>query len=182
MVTRSSYRTLMTREPAKRLPEAIIHGRDLLNELSTEKIITLRNSNRNWSENGINCFPFDGKISYSRENLEFRLEITVGRIFDVSGVEILETLPLPVNYFFSLDPVPVFTVSESIAVTPNSTKSEIWSFLQITLAKTLMATHTFLVSDTFEQECRARIATGNFPNSQSAWDYFDLAKKILSNL
>lgn len=169
----------MTREPAKRIPESILHGRDLLNELSIEASITLQKKNLNWSENNFNCFPFDGRITYSRASSEFEVDVTVGRIFDTAGVEALANLPIPVNYFYTLDPIPVFSIRESFLVSRTTTKIEMWNFLQLTLVKTLMATHTLLVTDSFEDSCKQRISSWDFPPAQSAWDYYGIAEQIL---
>ena len=169
----------MTREPAKRIPESILHGRDLLNELATEGLITFQKTNPNWSENNFNCFPFDAQIKYSKQNSEFEVEITVGRVFDTSAVEILADLPIPVNFAYSLDPIPVFSVKDTLTVGIATTKIEMWNFLQLAVVKTLMATHTLLVTDSFESECKQRISNWDFPSAHSAWDYYGIAEQML---
>lgn len=169
----------MTREPAKKLPQSIIHGRDLINELAQDGLITLQTSNQFWSAVRVNSFPFDLNLSFERDSQTFLAEVIVGRLFDTSGTESLINLPIPINYKYSVDVLPVFSVEETYGVTESTNKTEMWNFLHLTVVKTLMATHTLLVTDSFDNECKQRIEAWGFPRSQEIWDYYAIGEAVL---
>lgn len=171
----------MRKEPAKKLPLAILQGRDLVNQLATEGFIKLLDANPYWSKANLKCFPFDSIVTFNRETSEFQLEIVVGRVFDTSGMDILNTLPIPVNYSYSLDPIPTLSLTERITVDTSTDKSEMWNFIKLAVVKTLMSTHALLVTDSFDGGCKKRIEGWNFPNAQSPWDYYAIAEEILKD-
>jgi hypothetical protein len=167
--------------PPKRIPEGIINARALVNELAKDYVIIISDKNPYWQETEISCRPFTGKISYSIEYLELNFEISVGRVFDSSaGEEIIEDLPVPVNYEFSLEPEPKFTIVGNLAVTPNTQKNEVWQFILNNTIIALMATQALMVTDSFTKDSASLLAEGPFPRANSVWDFGGLARKVLN--
>ncbi len=172
----------MTREPARPIPKGIVNARQLINELAAESTISISASNPFWTETELLSKPFISRISYSKENIEIQIDVTIGRVFDSSAAnEINEMLPIPINVDFSLEPQPLVTVSESMAVTPNTKKSEVSSFVTGVIYKSLMIVQTLLVTDGFVKEDKERWIHSNFPPAQSLWDFSGLSSQVLAN-
>jgi hypothetical protein len=170
----------MSREAAKPIPKGIVNARALVNELAGEARIRIEAINPYWNETEIYCSPFRGKISYSRENIELLFEITVGRVFDSSvGQEVIEDLPFPVNYTYSLEPEPLLQIFGELAVTPNTEKFEVSKFLENTVILALMATQALIVTDSFTKESRENLDQTPLPKANSLWDFGGLAEEIL---
>jgi hypothetical protein len=172
----------MTREPARQIPKGIVKARQLINELAAESELAITASNPYWTETQIISNPFITNLSYDRENIEIQIDITVGRIFDTSAAnELNSMLPIPINIQFSLDPQPILFVSESLAVTPETTKIEIRNFLNTSFIKSLMVVQTLLVTDGFVTEEKIRWENFSIPKAQSLWDFGSLTLQILSS-
>jgi hypothetical protein len=170
----------MSREAAQPIPKGIVNARGLVNELAGEARIRIEASNPYWQETKILCSPFNGKISYSRENIELLFEITVGRVFDSSvGQEIIEDLPFPVNYTYSLEPEPLLRIFGELAVTPDTKKFEVSNFLKNTTILALVATQSLLVTDSFTKETKESLSKGTLPKANSLWNFGGLAEEIL---
>ena len=171
----------MTRVPAQPIPKGIVNARGLVNQLASDATIRIKATNPFWQETEILCSPFSGKISYSKENIELLFEITVGRVFDSSaGQEIIEELPFPVNYSYSLEPEPLLQIFGELAVTPNTKKAEISNFLQNTTMLALVSTQALMVTDSFTKESMESLTDGKLPKANSLWDFGGLAGEILS--
>ena len=171
----------MTREAAKPIPKGIINARQLINELAAEEAISISATNPFWTDTELISKPFTSKISYSRENIEIQIEITIGRVFDSSAAEELnDMLPIPINVGFSLEPHPLVVISESMAVTPETKKHELSSFITGTIFKSLMIVQTLLVTDGFVNEDKTRWANSDLPPAQSLWDFSDLTSQVLA--
>jgi len=170
----------MTRVPAQPIPKGIVNARGLVNELAGEAKIQIKATNPFWQETEILCSPFTGKISYSKENIELLFEITVGRVFDSSaGQEIIEELPFPVNYSYSLEPEPLLQVFGEMAVTPDTKKFEIFNFLKETTMLALVSTQVLMVTDSFTKDTMSCLTDGKLPKANSLWDFGGLAEEIL---
>jgi hypothetical protein len=170
----------MSREAAQPIPKGIVNARGLVNELASEARIKIEATNPYWQETGILCSPFKGKITYSRENIELLFRITVGRVFDsIVGQEVIEELPFPVNYSYSLEPEPLLEIFGELAVTPDTKKFEVVNFLSNTVILALMATQALMVTDSFTQETTKILSAEKLPKANSLWDFGGLAEKIL---
>ena len=170
----------MSREAAQPIPKGIVNARGLVNELAGEARIRIEATNPYWQETGILCSPFIGKISYSRENIELLFEITIGRVFDSSaGQEIIEDLPFPVNYSYSVEPEPLLQIYGELAVTPETRKPEVSNFIKNTTIIALMATQALIVTDSFTKETQKNFSDGTLPKANSLWDFGGLAEEIL---
>jgi hypothetical protein len=170
----------MTRVPAQAIPKGIVNARGLVNELAGDTTIRIQATNPFWQEAVILCSPFTGKISYSKENIELIFEITIGRVFDSSaGQEIIEELPFPVNYSYSLEPEPLLKIFGEMAVTPNTKKSEVSNFLKNTTMLALVSTQALMVTDSFTKETMKSLTDAKLPKANSLWDFGGLAEKIL---
>jgi len=172
----------MTREPARPIPKGIINARQLVNELAAEEVFSITATNPFWTETQLASNLLITQLSYSRENIEIKLDVTVGRIFDTSaGDELNEMLPIPINLGFSLEPQPLLVVSESLAVTPDTKKHEVSSFISASIMKSLMVVQTLLVTDGFTNEEKVRWENSFLPVAQSVWDFSSLSAQVLTN-
>ena len=170
----------MTREAAQPIPKGIVNARGLINELAGEARIRIEATNPYWQETGIFCSPFSGEITYSKENVELLFRITIGRVFDSSiGQEVVEELPFPVNYSYSLEPEPLLEIFGELAVTPDTKKSEVINFLSNTVMQALMATQALMVTDSFTQETTKMLSAEKLPKANSLWDFGGLVEEIL---
>ena len=170
----------MSREAAQPIPKGIVNARGLVNELAGEAKVRIEATNPYWQETGIECNPFKGKLSYSKENIELLFEITVGRVFDSSvGQEIIEDLPFPVNYSYSLEPEPLLQIFGELAVTPDTKKFEVLNFLKNTTILALISTQALIVTDSFTKESMKSLSEGKLPKANSLWDFGSLAEEIL---
>ena len=171
----------MSREPARPIPKGIVNARQLINDLSSDSEISISATNQFWSETELVLKPFDALISYSKENIEIQLNVTVGRIFDTSAADELNLmLPIPINISYSLEPQPLLQVSESLAVTPETKRSEIKNFITDCIMKSLMIVQTLLVTDGFVSEDKARWEKSIVPKANSLWDFSILTEQILN--
>lgn len=170
----------MSREAAQPIPKGIVKARGLVNELAAEGRIRIDATNPYWQETWVSCKPFKGKISYSKQNIELLFEITVGKVFDSSaGREIIEDLPIPINYNYSLEPEPLLQIFSELAVTPETRKTEVSNFLQNTTIQSLIATQALLVTDSFTRETKENLGQGLLPKANSLWDFGGLSEMIL---
>ena len=170
----------MSREPAHPIPKGIVNARNLVNELAGEARIRIEATNPYWQETGILCSPFAGKIHYAKENIELLFELTLGRVFDSSvGEEIIEDLPFPVSYSYSLEPEPLLQIFGELPVTPATKKFEVFNFLKNTTILALMATQALIVTDSFTKESMESLSEGKLPKANGMWDFGGLAEEIL---
>lgn len=170
----------MSREAAQAIPKGIVNARGLINELAGDARIRIGTTNPFWKETSISCSPFIGAITCSKENVEILFRITVGRVFDSSvGQEVIEDLPFPVNYSYSLEPEPLLEIFGEMAVTPNTKKPEVVNFLSNTLMQALMATQALMVTDSFTQETTKILSAEKLPKANSLWDFGGLVEEIL---
>ena len=170
----------MTREAAQPIPKGIVNARGLINELARDARIRIEATNPYWQKTGIFCSPFIGEISYSIKNIELLFRITVGRVFDSSvGQEVIEELPFPVNYSYSLEPEPLLEIFGELAVTPDTKKSEVINFLSNTVMQALIATQALMVTDSFTKETTKNLTAEKLPKANSLWDFGGLAEEIL---
>jgi hypothetical protein len=170
----------VSREAAQAIPKGIVNARGLVNELAGDAKIRIEATNPYWQKTGISCSPFKGEITYSKENIELLFRITVGRVFDSSvGQEVIEELPFPVNYSYSLEPEPLLEIFGELAVTPDTKKFEIISFLSNTVMLALVATQALMVTDSFTQETTKILSAEKLPKPNSLWDFGGLAEQIL---
>lgn len=171
----------MSREAARPIPKGILNARGLINELAREARIRIQATNPYWQQTSILCSPFKGEISYSRENLELIFRITVGRVFDSSvGQEVIEELPFPVNYSYSIEPEPHLEIFGELGVTPETKKHEVMNFLSNTVIHALMATQALMVTDCFTKETTKNLIAGKLPKANSLWNFGGLAEEILN--
>ena len=176
----------MNREPAIALPKGIVHTRTLINSLAKEKRINLLSKTPLWQEAEVQCKPFKGSISYSRENIEIEFRIHIGRVLDTYLVEeTLQDLPVPVNFEYSLEPNALVTIVGNLAVTPVTEKVEVTTFFTNTMLIALMATQTLLVNQVFEVNTVEKFAETTisshpiFPYPSEPWNFSEIAQKIL---
>ena len=164
----------------QKIPKGIINARGLVNELASESRIRLDVTNQFWQETGLFCTPFSARFLYSRENIELILEITIGRIFDSgAGQEVLDELPIPVSYSFSLEPQPLIKITGELPVTPDTKKSEVANFINNTLIVSLMSTQALLVTDSFTAQSKEELQAGKLPKPNSLWDFGGLVDDLL---
>lgn len=164
----------------QKIPKGIINARGLVNELANESRLKLDATNQFWQETGLFCAPFSGRLLYSRENIELVLEVTIGRIFDSSaGQEVLDELPIPVNYLFSLEPQPLLKIIGELPVTQDTKKNEVANFINNIMIISLMATQALLVTDSFTAQAKDELQASRLPKSNSLWDFGGLAEDLL---
>jgi hypothetical protein len=172
----------MSREPIKPIPKGILAARSSINQLAAEGRFTLTTQNPFWQETEILCKPFSSRLFYSRENLEIVLEVEVGSVFDSFAIEeMMQSLPIPINYSFSLEPQPKLTVQGYLAVTPETDKSEVFSFVKNTMFSVLMTAQVSLVTDSLTKESKDKLTNGLLPKANSLWDFGGLTESLLSN-
>ena len=164
----------------QKIPKGIINARGLLNDLANESMIKLGATNQFWQETELFCGPFAARFSYSKEYIELILEVTLGRVFDSeAGQEVIDGLPIPVSFEFSIEPQPLLKTFGELPVSPNTKKSEVASFIKNTLILALMTTQALLVSDSFTVESKEKLKAGNFPKPNSLWDFGGLVNQLL---
>jgi hypothetical protein len=170
----------MSREAPQKIPKGIVNARGLINELAGDARIRIEATNPYSQETSILCSPFRGVISYSKENIELLFRVTVGRVFDSSvGQEVIEELPFPVNYSYTLEPEPLLEIFGELAVTPDTKKYEVINFLSNTVIQALMATQALMVTDSFTKETTKNLSAEKLPKPNSLWDFGGLAEEIL---
>jgi len=172
----------MSREPIKPIPKGILAARSHINQLAAEGRFTLVTQTPFWKETEILCEPFSSRLFYSRENIEIILEVEVGSVFDTSAIEeMMQSLPIPINYSFSLEPQPRLTVESYLAVTPETDKSEVLNFIKNTMFSVLMTAQVSLVTDSLTKEAKDKLTIGLLPKANSLWDFGALTESLLSN-
>ena len=172
----------MSREPIYPIPKGILAARSSVNQLASEGRFTLVAQTPLWKEAEILCKPFSSRVFYSRENIELIIEVGVGSVFDTSAVEeMMQSLPIPVNYSFSLEPQPKLTVQNYLAVVPEIGKSEVLGFVKNTMLAVLMTAQVSLVTDSLTKESKDNLTGGLLPKANSLWDFGALTESVLSN-
>jgi len=172
----------MSREPIRPIPKGIIAARTCINDLASESKFTLVARNSLWSEAEILCHPLECKVSYSRENIELIFEIKIGRAFETSAIdELMEDLPVPINYSFSLEPEPELVVVNQMAVVPTTSKSEVMTFIKNSLLSALMTVQICLVTDSLTSNSKSILQNSILPKANSLWDFGTIAESLLSN-
>ncbi len=172
----------MSREPIKPIPKGILAARTCVNQLASEGRFTLVTQTPLWKEAEILCKPFSSRVFYSRENIELILEVEIGSVFDSSAIEeMMQSLPIPVNYSFSLEPNPKLTVINYLAVVPEMDKSEVLTFVKNTIFSALMTAQVSLVTDSLTQESKAILTSGLLPKANSLWDFGGLTEALLNS-
>ena len=169
----------MPNEGISLLPKGIIHARTLINSIANESFINLSTKTPLWSETELLCKPFNGKLTYSRDNIEMVLEIDIGRTPDTGYLqEIMETLPIPTNYKYSLEPKALITVVREIAVTTNTTKHELANFFSDSIMVALVVTQTLLMNQVLTSDS-VGVFFEMLPYPSEPWDFSELSRKIL---
>ena len=167
----------MPNEGISLLPKGIIHARTLINSIANESFINLSTKTPLWSE--LLCKPFNGKLTYSRDNIEMVLEIDIGRTPDTGNLqEIMETLPIPTNYKYSLEPKALITVVREIAVTTNTTKHELANFFSDSMMVALVVTQNLLMNQVLTSDS-VGVFFEMLPYPSEPWDFSELSRKIL---
>lgn len=172
----------MTRQPIYPIPKGILSARTCINQLASEGRFTLVSQTPLWKEAEILCKPFSSNISYSRENIELIIEVEIGSVFDTSAIEeMMQSLPIPVNYSFSLEPQPKLRIQNYLAVVPDTDKSEVLGFVKNTMLAALMTAQVSLVTDSLTNESRDNLTGGLLPKPNSLWDFGSLTESLLNN-
>jgi hypothetical protein len=172
----------MNREPIRPIPKGILAARTCINELAAEYQFTLVAKNSLWTEAEILCHPLMCRVSFSRENIELLLAIKIGRVFETSAIEeLMEDLPIPVKYSFSLEPEPELVVMNQMAVVPTTSKSEVLTFIKNSLFSALMTTQICLVTDSLTAASKSHLDSGSLPKANGLWDFGSIIDSILKN-
>jgi hypothetical protein len=172
----------MSREPINPIPKGILAARTCINELASENKFKLVARNSLWTEAEILCHPLECKVSYSRESIELIFEIKIGKVFETSAIEeLMEELPIPVNYSFSLEPEPELVVVNQMAVVPTTSKSEVMAFFKNSLLSALMTAQVCLVTDSLTAKSKSIFQKSSLPKGNSMWDFGSIIDSLLSD-
>lgn len=171
----------MSRKAIFPIPKGIVAARTALNGLASEGTISLISKNSLWTEAEISCSPLKCETYFSRENIELVLKIRIGNIFDTLGIdEVMEELPIPVSYIYSLEPEPELFIIGNLPLLPQTDKSEVMNFVKNSFVMSLMAAQVCLVTDSLTQKSRNFLLDNGLPSPNSIWDFGSLTEKLLS--
>lgn len=169
----------MEKKAARPLPKGIVRGRDIINELSSNGQIKIDAKNLYWSSAQLLCTPFQGIIEYDRQDSTFILKIGLGRTPDTYLLqEVLESLPIPVEVSYSLEPESTIYIEEKIGVTDKINSQEVLRFIQETIIRSLVVTQSLIVNRVFTPNSLDSFFK-HLPNPSSTWNFGDLAEKVL---
>lgn len=170
----------MEKKAIRPLPKGIVRGREIINELSSKGLIEVKSKNPFWDSVELVCKPFQSIIEYDRQSLAFTLKIELGRTPDTYLLqEVLESLPIPVEVGYSLEPESTIFIEEKLNATDEINSQEVLGFLQDAFLKTLVVTQSLIVNRIFTPDS-LDIFFEHLPNPNSIWNFGDLAEKVLN--